>query len=386
MTKVLDMKKILNLVLIALLLFPSLSFAFTVENLTYSVSGAGATVTGLSDSSYEGDILIPKTVEYEGVTLLVLAVAESAFYGSPNLTGVTIPSTVTKIGDKAFMNCENLKTVILEDGEDNLETGYSYVLYGDYWTAFKDSPIETLYLGRQLSYYDVFSPFRDNPALSAVTISDNVTSIGIRLFNGCTGLTEVTIPESVTSIGSQAFYQCTGLTKVAIPNSVTSIGSYAFYQCTGLTDVTIPNSVTSIGSVTFRECTGLTSVIIPNSVTEIGFNAFYGDTALESIVSLNPEPPTCSSSGNGVFYKVDKSSCTLYVPIGSKEKYSAAYAWEDFLNIVEIDTSPVADITTDCSAEATGYYTTDGRKILQPQRGINIIRYSDGTAKKVQVK
>ncbi len=363
MTKVLDMKKILNLVLIALLLFPSLSFAFTVENLTYSVSGAGATVTGLSDSSYEGDILIPKTVEYEGVTLLVLAVAESAFYGSPNLTGVTIPSTVTKIGDKAFMNCENLKTVILEDGEDNLETGYSYVLYGDYWTAFKDSPIETLYLGRQLSYYDVFSPFRDNPALSAVTISDNVTSIGIRLFNGCTGLTEVTIPESVTSIGS-----------------------YAFYQCTGLTDVTIPNSVTSIGSVTFRECTGLTSVIIPNSVTEIGFNAFYGDTALESIVSLNPEPPTCSSSGNGVFYKVDKSSCTLYVPIGSKEKYSAAYAWEDFLNIVEIDTSPVADITTDCSAEATGYYTTDGRKILQPQRGINIIRYSDGTAKKVQVK
>ena len=116
--------------------------------------------------------------------------------------------------------------------------------------------------------------FNGCTGLTNVTIPNSVTSIGNGAFYGCTGLTSVVIPNSVTSIGYYAFNGCTGLTSVTIPDSVTSIGNCAFIGCTGLTSVTIPDSVTSIGDCAFIGCTGLTSVVIPDSVTSIGDCAF----------------------------------------------------------------------------------------------------------------
>ncbi len=83
---------------------------------------------------------------------------------------------------------------------------------------------------------------------------------------------------------------------------------------------------------------------------------------------------------------MDKSTCTLYVPIGSKEKYATADQWQDFLNIVEMDMTPVNSIVANGSAKAVGYYTIDGKQVPTPQRGVNIIRYSNGTARKVLVR
>ena len=101
-------------------------------------------------------------------------------------------------------------------------------------------------------------------SLTSVTIPDSVTSIGERAFAGCYSLTSVTIPDSVTSIGYCAFYECTSLTSVTIGDSVTSIGDFAFDFCTSLTSVTIGDSVTSIGNNAFYSCTSLTSVTFAN--------------------------------------------------------------------------------------------------------------------------
>ncbi len=151
--------------------------------------------------------------------------------------------------------------------------------------------------------------------------------------------------------------------------------------------MTIGESVTEIGSNAFNGCSRLTSVTIPKSVTEIDYGAFRDCTGLTSIYTLNPEPPTCHKSGSyDVFYNVNKSTCTLYVPEGSLEAYSTANQWQDFLNIVEFDVTPVSDITADGNDDVLGYYTTDGKKVPSLQRGVNIIRYSDGTTKKVLVK
>jgi len=116
-----------------------------------------------------------------------------------------------------------------------------------------------------------FAEFR---GLTSMTIPDGVTSIGDYAFRGCAKLTSVSIPDSVTSIGVYAFSGCDRLTGVSIPDSVTSIGEGAFYHCGSLTSVTIPNSVTSIGDFPFFGCVSLTSVKMPsrfsNQVDKMG--------------------------------------------------------------------------------------------------------------------
>ena len=127
------------------------------------------------------------------------------------------------------------------------------------------------------------SAFVSCVSLTSVTIPDGVTSIGDSAFMSCVNLTSVTIPDGVTSIGDNAFRNCSSLTSVTIPDSVTAILDGAFAGCTGLTSVTIPDSVTSIGRSAFSSCNSLTSVTIPASVTSIGFEAFYWCRSLTSI-------------------------------------------------------------------------------------------------------
>ena len=128
--------------------------------------------------------------------------------------------------------------------------------------------------------------FEDCSRLTSVTIPNSVTSIGYLAFSCCRGLTEITIPNSETYIGREAFSFCTGLTSVNFPNSVTDIGEYAFWGCSGLTSITIPTSIledrTFIGECAFKHCSGLTSVTFGNTVGRIGDCAFYG-CPLESI-------------------------------------------------------------------------------------------------------
>lgn len=157
------------------------------------------------DVVYTGDIVIPNEVTYNGRTL-----------------------KVTEIGDDAFNGCADLKTLSIEDGTETLSLGSSNGTNA----LFSDCSLETLYVGRNLSYETIYSPFYEEESLlTKVTIGPYVTEIGDYMFYGCTGLTEVTIPSSVVEIGEYAFSGCTGLSNITIPNSVTSIGRVVFSGC-----------------------------------------------------------------------------------------------------------------------------------------------------------
>ncbi len=249
-----------------------------IDGIYYNINSTERIAEVISSSSEcTGSVVIPSIVSYNDVTYDVTSISDNAFENCIYITSVTIPNTVTSIGESAFCKCS---------------------------------------------------------CLTEITIPNSVTSIGSYAFDHCTGLTSLLIPNSVTYIGSAAFCYCYGLTSVVIPNSITSIGNSVFDCCSSLTEITIPSSVTSIGNSAFYGCTRLISIMIPSSVISIGSLAFDMCVGLTEVISLNPEPPTCSSN---TFQEVNTSNCTLSVPAGSKEAYEVATGWKTFFYIEEME-------------------------------------------------
>ncbi len=316
------------------MLLPMLASADAVEidGIWYNLvpKAKEAEVTN-NPNGYSGSIEIPASVTYSEVKYSVTSIGEYTFSICRGLTSVTIPSSVTYIGDGAFSVCS---------------------------------------------------------CLTSVTIPNSVTYIGEKAFFYCSHLTSVTIPSSVTSIGDQAFSYCSRLTSVTIPNSVTYIDDSVFFGCSGLTSVTIPNSVTSIGCWAFSCCSGLTSVTIPNSVTSIGFDAFNECSGLEDFYCWAENVPNVNEYGFG---EIPFELAKLHVPSVSVEAYKHTFPWGQFGEIVALtddDPKPtgVNSLKADNDLRPEATYSLDGRRLSNPQLGLNIIRMSDGTTKKVMIK
>ena len=227
-----------------------------------------------------------------------------------------------------------------------------------------------------------YAAFSDCSGLTSLTIPSSVTSIGEYAFDGCSGLTSLTIPSSVTSIGEYAFYGCSGLTSLTIPSNVTSIGESAFDGCSGLTSLTIPSSVTSIGYCAFWGCSGLTSFTIPSSVTSIGWGAFCGCSGLTSIYVYTEKLP---NMGRDVFDGCDAKKCTVYVPKGTYDDYWIS-EFGYFENIVEFDPTGINNVITSNDTKELSRYSLNGQRLSAPTKGLNIVKYSDGSVKKVAVQ
>ena len=218
-------------------------------------------------------------------------------------------------------------------------------------------------------------------SLTSLTLPSSVTSIGSSAFSGCSGLTSLTLPSSVTEIGWYAFYGCSGLTSLTLPSSVSSIGSFAFSGCSGLTSLTLPSCVTSIGESAFRGCSSLASLTLPSSVTSIGKSAFEGCSGLTSIYVSWESPLSIDAS---TFKDANTEKCILYVPNGTYDDYWISN-WGIFENIVEYDATGINHITTSGDAKEISRYAVDGQRLEVPAKGLNIVKYSDGSVKKVVV-
>ena len=296
-------------------------------------------------------------------------IANAAFYNCSSLTSVTIPNSVTSIGDNAFQYCSSLTSITIPNSVTSI---------GD--NAFgRCSSLTSVTIPNSVTSIE-FAAFEACTSLTSVTIGNSVTSIGDWAFRYCYSLTSVTIPNSVTSIGNEAFYNCSALTSITIPNSVTSIGDWAFQDCSSLTSITIPNSVTSIGDNTFSYCSSLSSVAIGNGVTHIneytfdgctGLNllrlgtgiqsiaadAFSDCTKLYDIYCLAAEPPTGYTSSFANY------NAFIHVPCESQRLYMLDVLFGEFKYIECISSDEVTTddiVITPGSTDVTIIWPTEG--------------------------
>ena len=256
----------------------------------------------------------------EGVT----SIDAVAFSECDRLTSITLPSSLTAIGTRAFYDCYGM-TVNISDLEAwcNIE--------------FDDSPLDGGHL------------YLNGAEVKDLVIPNGVTSLGKKddmslgsPFEGCVGLTSVTIPGTLTDIGYWGgFRSCPNISSMIVESGNTVydsrnncnaiIETAAATIVSGCKNTVIPDGVTAIGEYAFFGCSGLTSITIPSSVTSIGTWSFRGCSGLTSVTVLSEEPvaiagTTFSSSANA----------TLYVPKGSKDAYQNANNWKDFKEIVEV--------------------------------------------------
>lgn len=294
----------LVLLLLAVGFCPS-AWAQEQNGFRYQVTGNTVAITGYTGSG--GDVAIPATLGGRRVTV----VSDRAFSGKRDLTSISIPDGVTRIGTLAFNDCIRLTSINLPNSVTTIERE---AFAGCTGLTSVSLPNSVTTIGREafgrctgLVHFEVSE---SNPVYSvhdgvlmakggdrlvqyppgrtgAYVIPNNVTTIGDYAFYSRTGLTNVSLPHGVTTIGDFAFAGCTGLTSVSLPDSVMTIGVYAFISCTGLTNVSLPNNVTKIPLAAFFSCTGLKSISIPNGVTTIGGSAFSHCTGLTSLTIPN---------------------------------------------------------------------------------------------------
>ena len=294
----------------------------------------------------EKDIVIP-----EGVT----RIAKYAFDGD-DIVSVTLPESLTEIGNSAFEYCYTLKEVYNNSALDITAGSYDYngvayyavkvhnsseseSIFNEDGFAIVDGVLHT-YKGSATNIIipDIVTSiadyaFYDNNDIISVTIPEGVTSIGNSAFYGCNSLTSIEIPAGVTSIGSSAFYRCSNLESVTFAegSQLTSIGRSAFSGCNSLTSIEIPAGVTSIGGWAFNECRSLTSIEIPAGVTSIGDWVFHTCSNLESVTFA--EGSQLTSIGTSAFE--DCSSLTsIEIPAGVTS--IGSYAFRDCSNLISI--------------------------------------------------
>uniref|UniRef100_UPI004026EBF2 leucine-rich repeat domain-containing protein n=1 Tax=Alloprevotella sp. TaxID=1872471 RepID=UPI004026EBF2 len=222
--------------------------------------------------------------------------------------------------------------------------------------------------------------FAECNELESAPIPQGVTSIGYDAFGNCHKLASITLPAGLTSIQSGAFFGCASLTSIVIPSGVQKIEGKTFSYCTGLKSLTLQEGTTDIHDYAFFGCTLLTTITLPSTLGTICDAAFYRCNSLESIYALNPQ-------GIGIkgkpFEEYTQSQCTLYIPKGSMDKYKRGEEWNAFTHIVEFSPTGINGVHAAAERREVERYDTSGRHLTAPTKGLNIVRFNDGTTRKV---
>ena len=309
------------------------------------------TVTALGDHAFDGftnltSFTIPKNItsigEYAfanctGLTSLTIptwisTINAGTFQNCTGLKSIVIPNNVTSIGNFAFNGCTAMTGLVFEESDETLSLGYNYYnSSGDGKGMFYDCPLQSVFVGRPLSYNTArwygYSPVARIETLTKGHFGNPVKAIPSYLFYDCKSLKTLEYNPNCapTSVESYAFSGCKAMTEtdIVLPQSVVTIGEGAFSNCTSLEGYTIPNHVKTVGDYAFQNCEKMKAVVIKPSVKSIGNGAFNGCTAMTGLVfeesdetlSLGYNYYNSSGDGKGMFYDCPLQSAFIGRPL-----------------------------------------------------------------------
>lgn len=251
--------------------------------------------------------------------------------------------------------------------------------------------------------------------ITSITFPQSLRVISTRAFEGCQGLTEVVIPDGVTTIGWRALGNCQNLTTVTVGKGIETMDAGTFEASDNIRNVALhcndfiekdhtmyegignvfesvgifvlDEGLMRLGASAFSGCY-VYSLTIPSSVTSIGSDAFYYSFSLADIYCYAEQVPETASNA---FNVSNYTEATLHVPANAVDAYKSAEGWQNFGSIVALtDDDPKPTAISAMEYAPTTYnkaiYDLQGHQLAQPKKGLNIIRMSDGTTKKVVIK
>ncbi|MCR5548134.1 MAG: leucine-rich repeat domain-containing protein [Bacteroidales bacterium] len=224
-------------------------------------------------SAVKGDITLPTTAEYDGVTYTVTQIAQRAFLDYTGVNSVTLPKTLSQIESEAFAGCTSLKTI---------NTPQPLSVIGEY------------------------------------------------AFDGCSALKAFSLAASISELGKGAFRGCASLEELAFTPTITQIPDELCSGCAGLKEIKLPSTVMHVGASAFEGCSSARSINIDRSLQSIGARAFSACSAVEGISCMTATPPVCPANAfDGI-----PGDIPVTVPMANVGDYRNATGWNRFSNYI----------------------------------------------------
>ncbi len=378
----------------------------TIDNALYRLDLNSGTAILLDGKAVTGDFVVPNTVSKDrAVECTVIAIANEAFNKNANLTGVTLNEDLQSIGDKAFaetgITALNMGAKVQEVGKDfhykatklaefTVDENNPYICAENSLLMTKDkkevigfpvaNPATELIIPdeTELVRYDAVNRCKN---LKKIVIGNNCKTIDRNAFDNCTEATELILGDNIEKIDYQAFRSLKSVTELKFPKNLKYLYDYSFSYTWNITEAVLPEGLEWICMGAFNRCDKLERVELPSTLTFVGQWPFQDCAAINELVSRAENPVALTSD---LFNDEAKySTVLLLVPAGCVENYKAANIWKKFLNIEEIPVSSIEGVNTTGEVTVEGIYTIDGKRTSEMLPGVNIVRMSDGTTKKI---
>lgn len=369
-------------------------YNFDDATLTAKVTYRGAEDDWMYDTTgdlaYVGDLVIPASVTYNGKVYTVVGLDVDALINSKKLLTLSLPATVTSIGNGAFTLCNALKSITVDAANPAL-TSYDGLLY------YRGNPLTIAVVPRGKTgalelpdgLVEIPSGKFQKSNIESVIIPSSVTTIKDGAFSECKLLVDITIGNRVQTIERSAFMNDTALQVVQLPASVRTIGASAFLGCFNLTYLTIKEGLTTIEESAFSGCSSICGIYLPSTLVSIGDMAFYNCFNLATVMNNSTLDIQLGSDTHGyvAYYAAEIIRGTLSIDQAHSSNAVDAYCTNGGIVISNSNNQPlyIYNIIGECIYSETNI-TSQIKKIPISKAGIYIVKIGNFTKKLILKK